>query len=77
MTLLFSNATVLPMTDPCDASRTLTGWVGVVGNRVALVTASADRCCGVPCGTSRPARDRLPRAAGHAGARQHPTAMPG
>ena len=33
MTLLFSNATVLPMTDPCDASRTLTGWVGVVGNR--------------------------------------------
>ena len=30
------------MTDPCDASRTLTGWVGVVGNRVALVTASAD-----------------------------------
>ena len=42
MTLLFSNATVLPMTDPCDASRTLTGWVGVVGNRVALVTASAD-----------------------------------
>ena len=42
MTLLFSNATVLPMTDPCDAPRTLTGWVGVVGNRVALVTASAD-----------------------------------
>ena len=30
------------MTDPCDAPRTLTGWVGVVGNRVALVTASAD-----------------------------------
>ena len=42
MTLLFSNATVLPMTDPGNGPRTLTGWVGVVGNRVALVTASAD-----------------------------------
>ena len=30
------------MTDPGNGPRTLTGWVGVVGNRVALVTASAD-----------------------------------
>ncbi|HIY14170.1 MAG TPA: amidohydrolase [Candidatus Alistipes cottocaccae] len=38
MTLLFSHATVLPMTD--SGPRSFAGWVGVVGNRVALVTAS-------------------------------------
>ena len=38
MTLLFSHATVLPMTD--FGPRSFAGWVGVVGNRVALVTAS-------------------------------------
>ena len=42
MSLLFSNATILPMTDPGNGPRTLTGWVGVAGNRVALVTASED-----------------------------------
>ena len=38
--ILFSHATVLPMTGSADASRTFTGSVGVVGNRIALVTAS-------------------------------------
>ena len=38
MTFLFSHATVLPMTD--SGPRSFAGWVGVVGNRVALVTAS-------------------------------------
>lgn len=45
---LFSRATVLPMTSldslddvasaPASAARTFEGWVGVVGNRIALVT---------------------------------------
>lgn len=40
MTLLFTNATVLPMTAAGDAPRTFIGAVGVVGDRIALVTAS-------------------------------------
>ena len=38
MTLLFSFFSVLQMTD--SGPRSFAGWVGVVGNRVALVTAS-------------------------------------
>lgn len=41
MTTLFSNATILPMTAAGDEPRTFTGWVGVTGNRISLVTASA------------------------------------
>lgn len=40
MAILFSNATVLPMTASGDAPRTFTGWVGVEGRRIALVTGS-------------------------------------
>lgn len=40
MALLFSNATVLPMTALDGAPSAFTGWVGVDGNRVALVSAS-------------------------------------
>lgn len=40
MTLLFTNATILPMTAP-EAPHTFTGWVGVAGDRIALVTQSA------------------------------------
>lgn len=39
MPILFSNATVLPMTAATEP-RTFTGWVGVEGNRIALVTES-------------------------------------
>ena len=38
MAILFSNATVLPMTAAGNAPRTFAGWVGVDGNRIALVT---------------------------------------
>ena len=41
MAILFSNATVLPMTAAGNAPRTFAGWVGVDGNRIALVTESA------------------------------------
>ena len=41
MTTLFSNATILPMTAAGDEPRTCTGWGGVTGNRISLVTASA------------------------------------
>ena len=37
MAILFSNATVLPMTAAGNAPRTFAGWVGVDGNRIALV----------------------------------------
>ncbi|WP_064976990.1 amidohydrolase [Alistipes provencensis] len=40
MAILFSNATVLPMTASGDESRTFTGAVGIDGDRIALVTAS-------------------------------------
>ena len=40
MAILFSNATVLPMTASGDEPRTFTGWVGTDGDRIALVTAS-------------------------------------
>lgn len=40
MALLFSNATVLPMTAAGDEPRTFTGSVGVAGNRIALVSSS-------------------------------------
>ena len=40
MAILFSNATVLPMTAVGNAPRTFAGWVGVDGNRIALVTES-------------------------------------
>ena len=33
MAILFSNATVLPMTATGNAPRTFAGWVGVDGNR--------------------------------------------
>lgn len=39
-TTLFSHATVLPMGTGGDVSRTFEGWVGVVNNRIALVTDS-------------------------------------
>ncbi|WP_290540694.1 amidohydrolase [Alistipes sp.] len=40
MAILFSNATVLPMTATGNAPRTFTGWVGVDGNRIVLVAES-------------------------------------
>ncbi|WP_273372258.1 amidohydrolase [Alistipes megaguti] len=40
MALLFSNATVLPMTSAEDAPRTFRGWVGIDANRLTLVTDS-------------------------------------
>ena len=40
MPILFTHATVLPMTAAGDEPRTFTGSVGIVGNRIALVTAS-------------------------------------
>ena len=40
MPILFSNATVLPMTASGGEPRTFTGWVGTDGDRIALVTAS-------------------------------------
>lgn len=40
MAILFSNATVLPMTASGDEPRTFTGTVGIDGDRIALVTAS-------------------------------------
>lgn len=42
MALLFSNATILPMDPAAGAPRTFTGWAGVEGNRLTLLTASAD-----------------------------------
>ena len=41
MAILFSNATILPMTADEGAPKTFTGFVGVAGSRIALVTASA------------------------------------
>ncbi|WP_295935570.1 amidohydrolase [uncultured Alistipes sp.] len=41
MNLLFTNATVLPMTAAGGVPKTFTGAVGVLGNRIALVTESA------------------------------------
>lgn len=41
MTILFSNATILPMTAAEGEPRTFEGWVGVAGDRIALVTASS------------------------------------
>ncbi|HBX90196.1 amidohydrolase [Alistipes sp.] len=41
MALLFSNATVLPMTAAADRPQTFTGAVGVAGNRIALVSDDA------------------------------------
>ena len=40
MALLFSNATILPMTADEARPRTFTGWVGVDGRRVTLVSDS-------------------------------------
>ena len=40
MAILFSNATVLPMTAAGGQPPTFTGWVGIDGNRIALVTES-------------------------------------
>ena len=40
MPILFSNATVLPMTASGGEPRTFTGWVGTDGDRIALATAS-------------------------------------
>ncbi len=42
MNLLFSNATILPMTAVGDEPKTFTGCVGVLGNRIALVSSSVD-----------------------------------
>ncbi|MEG0789930.1 MAG: amidohydrolase [Alistipes sp.] len=41
MSLLFTNCTILPMTATGNAPKTFSGAVGVVGNRIALVTADA------------------------------------
>ena len=41
MAILFSNATILPMTADEGAPKTFTGFVGVAGSRIALATASA------------------------------------
>ena len=41
MTLLFENCTVLPMTAERSEANCFTGWVGVEGRRIALVTAEA------------------------------------
>ena len=46
MAILFSNATVLPMTAAGNAPRTFAGWVGVDGNRIALVTESETAAAG-------------------------------
>ena len=46
MAILFSNATVLPMTAVGNAPRTFAGWVGVDGNRIALVTESETAAAG-------------------------------
>ena len=40
MPILFSNATVLPMTASGGDPRICTGWVGTDGDRIALATAS-------------------------------------
>lgn len=40
MDILFTNATILPMTAAGDEPKTFMGAVGVAGNRIALVTAS-------------------------------------
>lgn len=40
MNILLSCATVLPMTSIADQPQTFTGWVGIAGNRIALVTDS-------------------------------------
>lgn len=37
--ILFRNATVLPMTAEADAPKYFTGWVGIVGNRIERVEA--------------------------------------
>lgn len=41
MAFLFSQATILPMTATAGQPQTFTGWVGVAGNRIALVTDAA------------------------------------
>ena len=41
MAILFSNATILPMTADEGSPKTFTGFVGVAGSRIALVTESA------------------------------------
>ncbi len=41
MNILLSCATVLPMTSLVGQPKTFTGWVGIAGNRIALVTDSA------------------------------------
>ena len=41
MDILFTNATILPMTAAGGSPKTFTGFVGVAGSRIALVTASA------------------------------------
>lgn len=58
MDILFTNATILPMTAAGDEPRTFTGAVGVAGNRIALVTASGLRSRRVPHLQSRRAGHR-------------------
>lgn len=41
MTLLFENCTILPMTSPSGADAPFTGFVGIEGNRITLVTREA------------------------------------
>lgn len=43
MDILFTNATILPMTAAGDEPKTFMGAVGVAGNRIALVTASGSK----------------------------------
>ena len=47
MDILFTNATILPMTAAGDEPRTFTGAVGVAGNRIALVTASGSAAAAI------------------------------
>lgn len=41
MTLLFENCTILPMTSESADGGAFTGWVGIAGNRIALVASDA------------------------------------
>ncbi len=43
MALLFSGCTILPMTAQGQEAKTFVGWVGVVGNRIALVTEEVEQ----------------------------------
>lgn len=72
MAILFSNATVLPMTAAGNAPAPLRGWVGVDGQPHRAGHGVGNGRRGVPRGAPRASGVRLPGQTRDAGAGEHP-----